>query len=376
MTSFTRITSSHLNPGEPVTARLNKKYGGSRRRLVLTVAAVTAGALLTGCTSNSAEPEASDDNNTSTASAATTGGGGSAPGKKVKILFSGPVADHGFLAAINSFAKEQAAKYSDVEFKALEAAPDAPSQIAAVQTAIAEKPDALIIFPQDGDQLTGVGKAAMKAGIPVINLDRKFNDASAYRMFLAGDNYKVGYNAGNYICGKLGSNKNAVIGEITGIPTLALTKERSDGFKTALGLCGLKVTRTVNASFTVQSGQQAMANLLAAAPKLDAVFNHDDDQNIGSEAAAKQAGRTEFFIVGNACSNTMLKHIKDGDARIEADVTFTPAISATAVSMARLIAQGRSMEDLAGLPMPSNMLIDSDLVTKDNVAQFEKFGWD
>jgi ribose transport system substrate-binding protein len=376
MTRFTSTTSSHLNPGEPVTARLNKKYGGSRRRLVLTVAAVTAGALLTGCTSNSAEPEASDDNNTSTASAATTGGGGSAPGKKVKILFSGPVADHGFLAAINSFAKEQAAKYSDVEFKALEAAPDAPSQIAAVQTAIAEKPDALIIFPQDGDQLTGVGKAAMKAGIPVINLDRKFNDASAYRMFLAGDNYKVGYNAGNYICGKLGSNKNAVIGEITGIPTLALTKERSDGFKTALGLCGLKVTRTVNASFTVQSGQQAMANLLAAAPKLDAVFNHDDDQNIGSEAAAKQAGRTEFFIVGNACSNTMLKHIKDGDARIEADVTFTPAISATAVSMARLIAQGRSMEDLAGLPMPSNMLIDSDLVTKENVAQFEKFGWD
>jgi ribose transport system substrate-binding protein len=376
MTRSTSTTSSHLNPGEPVTARLNKKYGGSSRRLVLTVAAVTAGALLTGCTSNSAEPEASDDNNTSTASAATTGGGGSAPGKKVKILFSGPVADHGFLAAINSFAKEQAAKYSDVEFKALEAAPDAPSQIAAVQTAIAEKPDALIIFPQDGDQLTGVGKAAMKAGIPVINLDRKFNDASAYRMFLAGDNYKVGYNAGNYICGKLGSNKNAVIGEITGIPTLALTKERSDGFKTALGLCGLKVTRTVNASFTVQSGQQAMANLLAAAPKLDAVFNHDDDQNIGSEAAAKQAGRTEFFIVGNACSNTMLKHIKDGDARIEADVTFTPAISATAVSMARLIAQGRSMEDLAGLPMPSNMLIDSDLVTKENVAQFEKFGWD
>jgi ribose transport system substrate-binding protein len=57
-------------------------------------------------------------------------------------------------------------------------------------------------------------------------------------------------------------------------------------------------------------------------------------------------------------------------------VTFTPAISATAVSMARLIAQGRSMPDLAGLPMPSNMLIDSELVTKDNVAQFEKFGWD
>jgi ribose transport system substrate-binding protein len=245
-----------------------------------------------------------------------------------------------------------------------------------VQTAIAEKPDALIIFPQDGDQLTGVGKAATAAGIPVINLDRKFNDASAYRMFLAGDNYKVGFNAGTYIGQKLKGKPNSVIGEITGIATLALTKERSQGFKDALAIYGLKVSRQVNASFTVQSGQQAMANLLAAAPHLDAVFNHDDDQNIGSEAAAAQAGRKEFFIVGTACSNTMLKHIKAGDARIEADVTFTPAISATAVSMARLIAQGRSMPDLAGLPMPSNMLIDSELVTKDNVAQFEKFGWD
>jgi ribose transport system substrate-binding protein len=356
-----------------VTPRLTNRYGGTRRRLLMTVAAVAAGALLTSCTSNT--PQTADDNNGSTASAPATTGG-AAPGKKVRILFSGPVADHGFLAAINSFAKAEAAKHPDIEFRALEAAADAPAQIAAVQTAIAEKPDALIIFPQDGDQLTGVGKAATAAGIPVINLDRKFNDASAYRMFLAGDNYRVGFNAGTYIGKKLKGKSDAVIGEITGIATLALTRERSQGFKDALNIYGLKVSRQVNASFTVQSGQQAMANLLAAAPKLDAVFNHDDDQNIGSEAAAAQASRKEFFIVGTAASNTMLKHIKDGDARIEADVTFTPAISATAVSMARLIAQGRSMDELAGLPLPSNMLIDSELVTKDNVAQYEKFGWD
>jgi ribose transport system substrate-binding protein len=343
----------------------------SRRRLLMGGGAVVAGAVLTGCTSNEA-PAAP----TSAPGTAGAPGASATPGKMVKISFSGPVADHGFLAAINSFAKKQAATYSDVEFKVLEAAPDAPSQIAAVQTAIAEKPDALIIFPQDGDQLTGVAKAATKAGIPVINLDRQFNDKSAYRLFLAGDNYKVGFNAGQYIGQKLKGKADAVIGEIPGIQTLTLTQERSQGFKDALAIYGLKVARQVPAQFTVQSGQQAMANMLAAAPRLDAVFNHDDDQNIGSEAAAAQAKRTEFFIVGNACSNTMLKHIKDGDARIEADVTFTPAISATAVSMARLIAQGRSMDDLAGLPMPSLILIDSELVTKENVDQYTQYGWD
>ncbi len=355
-----------------MTVRSDKKPGNVRRRLLACVAVAAGVVMLASCTSNApATPPAPAPN-----APAAGSGGGAAPGRPVTIMFSGPVADHGFLAAINSFAQQQAAQYPDVTFTALEAAPDAPSQIAAVQTAIAQKPDALIIFPQDGDQLTGVAKEATAAGIPVINLDRKFNDQSAYRLFLAGDNYKVGFNAGTYIGKKLQGKADAVIGEITGIQTLALTKERSQGFSDALAGYGLKVSNTVNASFTVQSGQQAMANLLAAAPRLDAVFNHDDDQNIGSEAAAAQAGRTEFFIVGTALSNTMLNHIKNGDARIEADVTFTPAISATAVSMARLIAQGRSMDDLAGLPMPSMMLIDSELVTRDNVAQFERFGWD
>jgi ribose transport system substrate-binding protein len=216
-----------------VTERTHLTVGGRRRAII--VGAVTAGVLLAGCTSNATTTTpttAAAGASSSATGSATTGGtdGNAVPGKKVTIVFSGPVADHGFLAAINSFAKKQAALYTDVDFKVLEAAADAPSQIAAVQTAIAGKPDALIIFPQDGDQLTGVGKAAMAAGIPVINLDRKFNDASAYRLFLAGDNYKVGYNAGTYIGQKLKGKSNAVIGEITGIPTLALTKERSQGF--------------------------------------------------------------------------------------------------------------------------------------------------
>jgi len=359
-----------------------------RRHLLMGGGAAAAAALLAGCTSNTPPAPASNGAASGAAGAASSGGAAgsgaaaasadanAAVGKNVTIVFSGPVADHGFLAAINSFAKKQAAQYSDVTFRVLEAAADAPAQIAAVQTAIADKPDALIIFPQDGDQLTGVGKAATAAGIPVVNLDRKFNDQSAYRLFLAGDNYKVGFNAGQYIGKKLKGKADAVIGEITGISTLDLVHERSKGFADALAIYGLKVTRQVNAQFTVQSGQQAMANLLAAAPRLDAVFNQDDDQNVGAEAAAAQAGRKEFFIVGTSCSNVMLNHIRKGDARIEADITFTPAISATAVSLARLIAQGRLLSDLAGLPIPSSMLIDSALVTKDNIDQYSKLGWD
>src|SRR3712207_8886595 len=48
-----------------------------------------------------------------------------------------------------------------------------------------------------------------------------------------------------------------------------LTQDRSQGFADALDDCGLEVSNRVAADFTVQGGQQAAANLLQAAPKID-----------------------------------------------------------------------------------------------------------
>src|SRR5205085_11895186 len=101
-----------------------KTGGGARRRPFTSVVALAAVGviLLSSCTSNKAKEPAASTGST----VAGAAGGSSAPGKQVRIVFSGPLADHGFLAPINRFAKEQAAKYSDVTFTALEAAPDAP----------------------------------------------------------------------------------------------------------------------------------------------------------------------------------------------------------------------------------------------------------
>ena len=44
------------------------------------------------------------------------------------------------------------------------------------------------------------------------------------------------------------------------------------------------------------------ANLLQAAPKIDGLWNHDDDQGVGVMAAIEAAGRDEFVMVGGAGS--------------------------------------------------------------------------
>ena len=84
--------------------------------------------------------------------------------------------DHGWLGAISKNAKEAAEQYDDVEFELLEAA-DADSQAQQIEQAISDKPDALVVLPQDGAALTPVAQKAEEAGIPVVNIDRLFTDA-------------------------------------------------------------------------------------------------------------------------------------------------------------------------------------------------------
>ena len=223
----------------------------SRRRILFGGAAVGAGALLTACTSNTPEE------NTQIKTGNEEANPNAAPGQKVVIGFSAPAADHGWIAAITSNAKAQAGAYSDVELKAVEAGNDAAAQRASVATLIAQKPNVIVMLPHDGKELNSSGLEAMKAGIPVINLDRAFPDALAYRVLIKGDNYGMGVAAGNYIAQQMKAKgiSNPIIGEIAGIDSLELTQERSKGFAEALAAQGLKVANRRAAEFTADSGQ-------------------------------------------------------------------------------------------------------------------------
>src|SRR5512138_2049470 len=137
----------------------------SRRRVIFGGAAVGAGALLTACTSNDPGTDAQVKTNAS-------GDANAAAGQKVVIGFTAPAADHGWIAAITNNAKAQAAQYSDVELKSVEAGADAAAQRAANSTLIAQKPTVIVMLPHDGKELNATGLEAMRAGIPVVNLDR------------------------------------------------------------------------------------------------------------------------------------------------------------------------------------------------------------
>lgn len=335
-----------------------------RSRAILTGTVLIAGvALLAGCTGSGATEQ-------NVVSQGTTSDQNAATGNKVVIGFSGPAADHGWLGAINSGAQAAAAKFSDVELKVAEGTNDAVAQIAAVETFINEGVDAIVLLPTDGAALTEVAIKAMNAGIPVINVDREFSSPFAARTTVLGDNYGMGVSAGTYVCEQLKGNTSAVVAEIAGIDSLPLTQDRSAGFKDALSDCGLKVTARVAADFTVAGGEAAASQLLSANPKIDALWNHDDDQGIGVRAAITSANRSEFFMMGGAGSKAAMEAIQADDSVLKATVIYPSTQAADGVALARLIAQGKTISDVITPGIPNRIVLDAPVVTKANVADF------
>jgi ribose transport system substrate-binding protein len=339
-----------------------------RRMLMSGGALLAATVVLVGCTSNEKEPaEGSGDGGTNAAAVSNNDD----PGDKVVIGFSGPQADHGWLAAINKSATDAAEKYSDIDLQVAEGTNDANLQISQVETFINDKVDAIVLLPTDGAALTEVARKAMDAGIPVINVDREFSSPFAARTTILGDNYGMGVSAGTYAC-QVKQEKNLtnpVIAEIAGIDALPLTQDRSRGFADALKACGEKVDNRVAAEFTVESGEKVASNLLQAAPKIDIIWNHDDDQGVGVKAAFDNADRHEFAFIGGAGSCNAMQWIQDGE--MEATVLYPPTQAADGIKLARLIAQNKGLSDLVQVEVPKRIVLNAPVVTKDNVAEYE-----
>lgn len=344
-----------------------KSTSGRRRLGVGILAGVTVFALA-ACTSNSDGSDGDTDSTSGTSQAAS--GSNDEPGEKVVIGFSAPAADHGWMGSITESAKAEAAKYEDVELRVAEGTNDVAVQISQVETFINDGVDAIVLLPFDGAAMTPIALEAMAAGIPVINVDREFDDPNAARVTVLGDNYGMGVSAGAYICEQADGNKDAIVAEIAGIDSLPLTQDRSQGFEDALAECGLDVDNRVAADFTVEGGSDAAEQLLQAAPKIDYLWNHDDDQGVGVLAAIDNAGRDEFIMIGGAGSKNAMEAIQADDGVLKATVIYPSTQAADGVKLARLLVQDKSMSDLAEVQVPRTVQLYAPVVTKENVDQF------
>jgi ribose transport system substrate-binding protein len=312
----------------------------------------------------------------STGAAADSGSGGGSNDGPVTIVASVPPTDHGWLGAISKNAQEAADSYDDVEFRLLEAA-DSDSQAQQIEQVISEKPDALVVLPQDGDALTPVAQKAEEAGIPVINVDRTFSAPDAATATILGDNYQIGVSAADYIARELDCDGNVV--EIQGLAGISVTEERSKGFTDELKkVCpdgGIEIVAKQPGDFNPDTGLKVMENILQAQDQIDAVYTHDDDMAQGVVQAIRNAGRDdEMFLTGVGGSQDAMAQIEEGGL-YRATFLYNPSMAASAVNMARLIALGEGFPELVPPEVPRQVIVPAATVTQDNVADYEEYAF-
>ncbi len=297
-------------------------------------------------------------------------------GGNLKIAFSAPGADHGWMAAITSNARAEAKKLGDVELIASEGVTDSAAQADQIETLIAQKPDALVVLPNEGEALTPVAQKATAAGIPVINIDREFTTPGAYRALITGDNYGIGWQAGNYFADELKCKGNVV--EIQGIAGISVTTDRSKGFRDAIKRrcqSGIKIVASQPADFVPDKGLSVMENILQGQKNIDAVYTHDDDMAEGVVSAIENANRQdEMFLTGAGGSKNAMERIEEGGL-YRATFLYNPVMSASAIRMARLIVRNQGFDELAEPEVPSKITVPATTVTKENVADVKDLGF-
>ena len=197
----------------------------SLKRLSISIAAAAILALALAACGGGEETTTVTAPATGSAAAGADAGGS---GETVSIVASVPPTDHGWLGAISKNAEAAAEQYDDVDFELLEAA-DSDSQAQQIEQVISDKPDVLVVLPQDGEALTPVAQEAEEAGIPVVNVDRLFTEPDAATSTILGDNYQIGVLAAEYITEELNCEGNVV--EIQGLAGISVTTDRTQGFE-------------------------------------------------------------------------------------------------------------------------------------------------
>ncbi|MFE7166184.1 substrate-binding domain-containing protein [Streptomyces sp. NPDC057616] len=263
-----------------------------------------------------------------------------------------------FFVQIRSGAQAEAKKLG-VDLTVTDAQNDASQQANQLQNFTSSDLGAIIVNPVDSDAASNSVKAADKAKIPVIAVDRGVNKA-AVDALVASDNVKGGELAAKTIGDKLGGKGKIVI--LQGQAGTSAARERAAGFAAGLkAFPGLKVVAQQPADFDRTKGLDVMSNLLQAHPDVQGVIAANDEMALGAiKALGSKAGKS-VQVVGFDGTPDGLKAVEGGT--LYASVAQQPSqLGRIAVDNALRALQGKKVEETVKVPVK--------VVTEANVAGF------
>lgn len=232
----------------------------------------------------------------------TAGASGASSSRKYLVMFSQCNNAEPYRAAQNDTLQKLFAKYPDVELVITDGQQDNEKQIGQIETAVRQKPDLLIVAPNERAPLAAPMKKAMDAGIPTLCLERDIAEPN-YTAYIRCDNRAIGRLAGEFIVKTLteknGSPKGNIV-EMSGLKGVEGEQNRQAGAHEIFDKYpDIKIVANPVANWLQGNARERMTEALAVAPQIDCVYGHNDPMAVGAYLAAKEKGREkEIFFVG------------------------------------------------------------------------------
>lgn len=296
---------------------------------------------------------------TTVAAGCQRGGGGGEGGAQKKMALSISTLNNPFFISLRDGA-QKASKDANVKLEVSDAQNDASQQQDDIQNFVTQQFDAILVNPVDSKAIVPAIKAANKANIPVIALDRGA-DGGKTAIVIASDNVQGGEMAGKELIKLVGSGS---VAQLEGIPGTAPARDRGEGFKKAMDAqSSVKLVASQTANFDRNEGLNVAQNILQANQDIKGVFAQNDEMALGAVRALGDRAGNDVKVVGFDGVDDALKAIQDG--KMNATIAQQPDKMGT-------LGVENAMKVIDGKSVKKNIPVEVKLVTKDNVSDFLK----
>ena len=256
---------------------------------------------------------------------------------------------------MNADIKSEAARHPRISMIFKDAQNDTLKQRAHIEEFTSARVDLIIVSPKEAVPLTPPIASAMKAGIPVIVLDRRIQ-GDAYTCFIGADNKRIGRAAGRWIVKRLKGRGNVV--ELMGLMTSTPGQDRHSGFRRGIAGTGINVVFAADMKWLEPCARVEMESALARFARIDLVYAHNDPGAHGAYLAAKASGREkDILFVGIDA----LAH--EGQAYVRRGILSASFEYPTGGKEAVLTA----LEILNGKRVPREITLSSRVYTRENI---------
>ena len=231
-----------------------------------------------------------------------------------------------------------------------------------VNDLIAQEVDAIILAPMDCTAVTEALLACEEAGIPVINVDTAVDATDKVVAIIASDNYKAGVACAEDMMSKLEEgSKVAVMNQPSGTACV----QREQGFRDTVGDY-FEIVSTTDTEGDTAKTMTAAEDVLTADDDLAAFFCINDMGALGCVQACSAAGKTDILIYGVDGNPDFMGSVEDGSATASA-AQQPSVIGSKAVETAIAALNGEEVEH--------DQIVDVELITGENIAEFDISDW-